>query len=143
MDYTALRDDLVIPMIEKYGKAVSLRRPGTTLHWTRAWNAADGRYQWTYAGPPNPPADGTIVYVDPAATPVDYPGHAIEKAYQQEEIDNTTVMANDRRFLLIDTPEPTSADKLVVGSSILTVVRVSSIQPGDTALVRILQCRGV
>jgi hypothetical protein len=143
MDYEVLRDNTVAPMLAKYGKPVSLRRPATTAHWTWSWDAVVGRNQWTYAGPPNPPADGMIVYTDPAATPIDVPGHAIEKEYEQTEIDGTTVMANDRRFLTIDLPLPTTEDKLVVGSSVLEIVRVKAIQPGETALVRILQCRGV
>jgi hypothetical protein len=143
VNYTAIRDNTARPLIEKFGKVVSLRRPGSTVGWTKAWNASLGKYQWTYAGPPNPPADGTVVYVDPAGTPVDVPGHAIEKAYQQEEIDGTTVMANDRRFITSDLPSPTTADKLVVGSSVLTIVRVPKVQPGDVTLVYTLQCRGV
>ena len=138
MDYTALRDDLVIPMIEKYGKAVSLRRPGVTTGWTKTWNAAEGRYQWTLIAAPY-----TVVYVDPAAVPVDYSGHAVEKEYEQTEIDGSTVLANDRLFLTIDIPIPTIADKFVVGSSILTIVSAIAIQPGAVTLVWKIQCRGI
>ena len=138
MDYTVLRDNLVIPMIEKYGKAVSLRRPGATTGWTKSWNAAQGRYQWTLIAAPF-----TVVYVDPSAAPVDYAGHAIEKTYEQTEIDGTTVLANDRLFLAIDLPAPTSADKLVIGTSVLTIVNAKAIQPGAVTLVWKIQCRGV
>ena len=138
MNYVSLRDDLVIPMIEKYGKAVSLRRPGTTAGWTKSWNAGEGRYQWTLVAEPH-----TVVYADPAGTPVDIAGHAVEKKYEQSEIDGTTVMANDRRFLSIDLPSPTTADKFVIGSTVLTIVNVGSIQPGETVLIHTIQCRGV
>lgn len=142
MNYINLRDTVVAPLIRKNGKAIKLRRPGSSVGWTKIWDAAQGRYKWTYGGTP-PPDGGTVVYVDPIGTPIDLPGYAIEKDYKQSEIDGTTVMANDRRFLVVDIPEPNTADKLIVGSSVLTIVNVMAIQPGDTTLVRILQCRGV
>jgi hypothetical protein len=138
MNYTSIRDNLVAKMLRKYGKAVALRRPGTTAGWTKTWDGVLGRYQWTHSADPV-----STVYVDPATIPVDYAGYAIEKQYKQTEIDGTTVMANDRRFLTIDVPSPTTADKLVVNGSVLTIVNVSAIQPGEITLVRILQCRGV
>jgi hypothetical protein len=142
MNYVGLRDNLAIPKLLKYGKAVSLRRPGNTTGWIKAWIPAEGRYKWTFGGTP-PPDVGTVVYSDPALVPVDIAGHAVEKAYKQREIDNTTVFAADRRFITADLPAPTTADKLVVGSSILTIVNVIPVQPGDTTIVNILQCRGV
>ncbi len=141
MNYLALRDDVITPSIRKYGKVIALRRPGSTAGWTKAW--VNSRYQWTYAGPPNPPANGTVVYIDPAGTPVDTSGYAVEKTYKQSEINGTTVLANDRLFLTIDIPTPTIVDKLVGGSSVLTIVSAVAVQPGDTALIWKLQCRGI
>ena len=138
MDYTSLRDSLVRPKIEEYGKVVSLRRPGSTTGWTKAWVPAEGRFSWYTASVPS-----TVVYVDPAGTPVDVAGHAIEAKYDQVEIDGTTVQSGDRRFKTSDLPTPTTADKLVVGSAMLTIVSVKAVQPGDVALLWELQCRGM
>jgi hypothetical protein len=138
MNYTTLRDNLVRPLLAKSGKHVILRRPGTTAGWTKAWDAATSRYKWTLIAEPH-----TVVYTDPSSVPLDVSGHAVEKTYKQSEIDGTTVLANDRRFITSDLPSPTTADKLVVGSSVLTIVNVPAIQPGDVTLVSILQCRGV
>ena len=137
MDYTTLRDSLVRPKIEEYGKHASLRRPGSTAGWTKAWVPAEGRWSWYTASTPSP-----IGYVDPAGTPVDVAGHVIETKYAQEEIDGTTVQAGDRLFKTSDLPSPTTADKLVVASVPLTVVSVKAVQPGSTTLLWELQCRG-
>ena len=137
MNYTSLAT-LAATKIEQYGKVVSIRRPGTSAGWTKSWDVGTGRYKWTLIASPF-----TVVYTDPAGTPVDIAGHAVEKAYKQSEIDGTTVMANDRRFITNDLPSPTTADKLVIGSTVLTIVSVSAIQPGDTMITRTLQCRGV
>lgn len=137
MNYTNLAA-LATAKIEEFGKAAALRRPGSTTGWTKTWDAGQSRYKWTLIASPY-----TVVYVDPASAPVDISGHVIEKTYQQKEIDGTTVMANDRRFMSSDLPLPTTADKLVIGSTILTIVSVSAIQPGDTTIVRTIQCRGV
>jgi hypothetical protein len=137
MNYASLAV-LASDKIREYGKVAYIRRPGATTGWTKSWDVAQGRTKWTLIASPF-----TVVYADPAGIPVDIAGHVIEKAYQQKEIDGTTVMANDRRFLSSDLPLPTTADKLVVGGVILTIVSVSAIQPGDTTIVRTLQCRGV
>jgi hypothetical protein len=137
MDYSKLKASLVLPMLGKYGKVVSLRRPATSAGWTKAFDGAEGRFQWTLNVPPF-----TVVYVDPATAPVDTAGHAIEKKYEQNEIDGTTVFATDRRFITADLPEPTSADKLVVGTKVLTIVNVAPMEPGEVTLLWVLQCRG-
>ena len=138
MNYQKIKDGLVVPKIKTFGKSVFIRRPGSSVGWTKSWDVAQSRNKWTLNISPF-----TVIYTDPAGIPIDLPGHAIEKQYRQQEINGTTVMANDRRFLIADISSPTTADKLVVGGSILTIVNVGTIQPGDTALVYQLQCRGV
>lgn len=136
MDYTALKTGTIERLIAQYGKAVSLRRPGTTAGYTKSWNTEQGRYQWEIDAAP-----GTYVYVDPAATPVDIAGHAVEKKYKLNEINNTTILASDRRFITADLPFPTQSDKLVIGTTVLNIVNVMPTQPGDVTLVWELQCR--
>jgi hypothetical protein len=138
MNYTTLRDNMVRPKITAYGKVVYLRRPGVTATYTKSWDAATSRYKWTLKESPF-----TVVYTDPAGTPVDVAGHAVEKPYKQSDIDNTTVMAGDRLFITSDLPSPTTADKLIVSSAVLTIVNVVTVQPGSVALTYKLQCRGV
>jgi hypothetical protein len=137
MNYTAMQT-LVHNKLEDYGKPVSLRRPATSSLYTKSWDAASGRYKWTLIAEPH-----TVTFTDPASVPVDVAGHAVEKAYKQEEIDGTTVLAGDRRFMTIDLPTPTTVDQLVVGSSVLTIVSVPKIEPGTVTLCYFLQCRGI
>jgi hypothetical protein len=124
----------VARLIRRYGKLVAIRRPAGSTGWTKSWVAEEGRYKWVN-GP-------TTVYVDPASAPTDVEGYAIEKKYRQNEINGTTVMAGDRRFLSIDIPAPTTADRFIVGTMDLTIVSINAVQPGDTTLVYELQCRG-
>lgn len=134
-DYAALRDSLVVPKIREYGRPITLRRPGTAAGWTKTYNAAQGRWQWKNN------TTHVIVYVDPAATPVDVAGYGIEVKYEQAEIDGTTVLSNDRRIKTIDIPRPTTADKLIVNGTSLTIVNVMPTEPGGVAVIYTLQCR--
>jgi hypothetical protein len=136
MNYTALRDNLVLVKIEEYGKAVSLRRAGTTTGWTKSYESTTGRYKWTEVADPT-----HSVYADPASVPYDVAGHAIETRYENKEIDGTTIKAGDRRFKTADLPTPTTSDKLVVGSQVLTVINVRTYAPGEVTLLWELQCR--
>lgn len=136
MDYAALKSGTIEPLIRKYGKAVSLRRPIGTTGWTKAWNAEQGRYQWTMVASPF-----TVVYVDPAAAANDLAGYAIEKKYSFKEINGTTVLASDRRFITADLPTPTMSDKLIVNSVVLNIITAIPVQPGTVTLVWELQCR--
>ena len=137
MNYNTLKSATVLPMLQKYGKAVSIRRPADSSAWTKVFDGGQGRWTWTLKVAPF-----TVVYTDPATAPVDTAGHAIEKKYEQTEIDGTTVFATDRRFITADLPLPTTADKLVVGTKVLTIVNVMPIEPGEVTLAWTLQCRG-
>lgn len=137
MDYTRLHDATIVPLIEKYGKAVYIRRPGTNVLYNKIWSQSESRYYWQLIASPY-----TIVYIDPATSPVDLPGNAIEVKYEQNEIDGTTIKAGDRRFKIADIASITTADKLIVGSStILNIISVKPTQPGDVTLIYELQCR--
>ncbi len=136
MDYDAIKNNLVIPKIREFGKVVVLRRPGSNTAYTKGFDPVEGRYYWTLNAVPN-----TVVYVDPASTPVDVSGYGVEVKYEQNEIDGTTIKAGDRRFKVADLPSPTSADKLVVDGTILNIIATQPVQPGDVTLLWTLQCR--
>ena len=137
IDYTALKEKLVTPKIQEYGKSVSIRRPGSAAGYTKAWNAAQSRWYWYETAHPE-----NIVYVDPATSPINLSGHAVEVAYEQTEIDGVTVLANDRRFKISDVANITTSDKLVVDSAVLNIVSAKPVQPGAVTLLYTLQCRG-
>jgi hypothetical protein len=140
MNYVDLRDNLVKENLIKYGKTVYIRRPTTVTGWTKTWDAGREQYKWTKT------VNGidTVVYVDPSTASNDIEGRAVEKAYKQTEINGTTVMSGDRRFMFLfyDTQtDVTTADKLVVDSKMLTIKDAQAVRPGSTVLVWILQCR--
>lgn len=135
MNYASLKSNTILPLIEKYGKTVYLRSPATTVGWTKSWNAGEGRYQWEND------ITGEIVYSDPATEPNDIEGIAIEKKYEQNLIDGVNIFATDRRFITASFTNPTTENKLVIGTTILNIINVSPIEPGDVTLVHILQCR--
>lgn len=136
MDYTALKTGTIIPLIEKYGKAVTLRSPGTSTGYTKTWNAGESRYQWENN------TTHEIVYVDPATTPTDVAGYAVESKYHLDQIDNVNILASDRRFKTASftSPKP-NKDVLIVGTTQLNIVNVFPVSPGSVDLVYELQCR--
>ena len=135
MDYTALKTGTIIPLIEKYGKAVILRSPGTSTGYTKTWNAGESRYQWENN------ETHVVVYTDPA-TPIDIPGFAVESKYQLDQIDNVNILASDRRFKTASFNSPTpNKDVLIVGTIQLNIVNVFPVSPGSVDLVYELQCR--
>lgn len=136
MDYAGIRDNVVIPKLTAFGKVVTLRRPGSATGWTKAYDPIEGRYYWTLIDEPH-----TVVYTDPATTPLDYAGYGVEAAYEQTEIDGTVIKAGDRRFKVAAIPTPSTSDKLVLSSVVLNIVSVIPVQPGDVALLWVLQCR--
>jgi hypothetical protein len=140
LNYNTLKTNTVQPLITKYGKAASLQRPGTSVGYTKTWNSGQGRYQWEN--------DDThvITYTDPAATPTYIVGKVLESKFEQNEIDGTTVMMSDRKFITSDLTDPTTADKLLLGATVLNIISVKSLQPGETDGVEVklmwtLQCR--
>jgi hypothetical protein len=136
MDYASLRDSLVIPKLKEFGKSVTIRRPGSATGWTKAYDPIEGRYYWTLVAPPH-----SVVYADPATSPLDYAGYGVETAYEQTEIDGTVIKAGDRRFKVASIPEPSTSDKLVVSSTVLNIVSIIPVQPGDVTLLWVIQCR--
>ena len=136
LDYTKLRDELAVPKITEYGKAISICRPGSNVLYTKSYDYAQSRWKWTLIAEPH-----TVVYTDPATSPVDLPGYAIETRYEQNEIDGTVVQANDRRFKVVGFTDLTTSDKLIIGSTILNIINVRPYQPGSVILLYELQCR--
>jgi len=75
-------------------------------------------------------------------------GRVVESKYEATEIDGTSIMSSDRKFITSDLTDPTTADKLVLGSVVLNIVSVKSLQPGEdetsgvvTTILWTLQCR--
>jgi hypothetical protein len=73
---------------------------------------------------------------------------AVEVNYSQMERDGTNVLSSDRRFLVagleLDNSvlsQPSTIMKLVVGTSILSIINVMPLEPGDVAVIYEVQAR--
>ena len=129
MDYASIRQKAATQIRSK-GKAVTLVEPGADVF---------------------DPATGKTT---PAAT-TSYATRAVELDYMSSPAtasislrDGTRVQANDRRFLLaaltdagVAIPKPSTAMRLTVGGSSMSIVQVDPLEPGDTALIYEVQCR--
>ncbi len=63
--------------------------------------------------------------------------------YEQDVIDGTRIQSDDREIYLgadgLDTP--TTTDKVVIGSSVFSILNVQAIQPYDVPVLYLLQAR--
>lgn len=142
MQYSRIKTDVVQRIITQHGKTASLQRPGTSASYTKTWNAAQSRYQWENT------VTHVVTYVDPATAVTLVTGKVLESKYEFQEIDGTTILSSDRKFLTSDLTDPTTADKLIVGTVTLNIVSVKPLQPGadedsgvSVTVMWTLQCR--
>ena len=142
MQYAKIKTNVAQRLINKHGKAASLQRPGTSAGYTKSWNAGQSRYQWENN------TTHVIVYVDPATAVTLVAGRVVESKYEAEEIVGTSILSSDRKFITADLTDPTTADKLLLGTTVLNIVSVKNLQPGEdettggvTTIMWTLQCR--
>lgn len=104
-------------LIEKFGQLGAIRRTGA---------------------PTGPAYDPT-----PGAT-TDYPARFAMLDYKASEIDGTRILQSDRKVLLAPgtlSITPSTSDKVVAGSEVLSVVDVEFLSPAGTVVLYTLQCR--
>ena len=81
---------------------------------------------------------------NPVQTETEHPATAVIVEFEDNEIDGTLVLRTDRKALIAKgtlTIEPKPGDRLVVGSVILSVVRVAPLNPGGTVVMYEAQVR--
>lgn len=131
MNYTAMRDNTVIPMLTKYGKPITIvRAAASPTGWTKSFDGGLGCWKWTNDD------TGEVVYTDPTVSPVPVTlaTVGVEKPFKQEEIDGSVVIEGDRRFVMAGNVQPLVGDTMQIDSS-TDVVRVQDAKRIAPALV--------
>jgi hypothetical protein len=84
----------------------------------------------------------TLVY-DGATADTDYSTYGLKKNYNIRQIDGTIIQVNDTKLLIpaYELPALTTAHKILINSIEQNVINVSSVEPGNVALLYILQVR--
>jgi len=140
MNYVSLRTNMVIPLLTKYGKPMTIVRSSAALSgWVKTFDGGLGTWKWTNS------TTGAVVYVDPATT-VTYltiPTVGVEKPYAQDEIDGSTIVQGDRRFIVAGDVIPLVGDTLRI-DSVTDKVRIQDLKkvsPSTTTVVWIVHAR--
>lgn len=115
-DYESLKLNTVEPLIERFGKTVTLTQPGAST------------------GPAYDPTPGV---------PTNNPGKAVEVKIKQEHIDGTLIQQGDRMFLVSTqgVPEPALDNTMMVDGVTLQVIAINPLKPGDVTMLWKIQCR--
>ena len=81
----------------------------------------------------------------PEQTEVDYPCKLVVLEYSAYELQGTLIEANDRKVYVAAgglAVEPAVADKVIIGGSEFTIIRVSPLNPAGVVVYYELQVRG-
>ena len=100
-------------LITKYGRSLSLKTEAFT-----------GATPWA-----------------PTVTPTSTTITGVVSDYQQKDIDGTLIQAGDKKFVISSAVVPTLAGRIVDGSLEYSIVSVTEIKPGATAVLYIVQGR--
>lgn len=141
MDYLAIREDTVIPLIKEFGKSAMLLVGYDESVWTRSFDVATQRIMWTRVAAPH-----DIVYVDPGLTPTLVQVYVVERTYDTIEIDGKNVKTGDRRFIVAGASSMRRDYRLCLGEAYdeaesMSIESFIAKQPGPITLFYTVQCR--
>lgn len=139
MNYTAMRDNTVTPLLTKYGKTMYLvGESSVATGWVKSFDGGAGAFKWTDSD------TGVVVYTDPTVSPIVSKTTVIgvEKAYKKDEIDGSVILETDRRFVIQGNVTPVPGGKLEVGGDTVTIVSAKRFSPATVNLAWELHCRG-
>ena len=66
---------------------------------------------------------------------------AIERSYEQHQIDGTNIMSGDKIFIFVSSTVPTTRDEIIDGSKTYSIVNVIEKKPGDVSILYKIQVR--
>jgi hypothetical protein len=109
-DYEGLKIEVAEPLIEKFGKTVTLTQPGVAT------------------GP---------VYNPTPGVPTAYSVKAVELTIKQSHIDGTLIQQGDRMFLVStkNAPEPAMNNTMTVDGQLLQVIVIKPLKPGPVTML--------
>lgn len=134
-DYTTLREDKIVPLIERFGTSVVLKRTEDTSLYKKEYDPSEMRNYWEDT------VTGERFYTKPEPTQKEYKGICLNTRYTIEDIDGTNVQMGDRRLLAMNIPKPETGEILTVSGEDFAVVIADEVAPGDTLLFYRIQVR--
>lgn len=131
MNYTAIREDTVNPLIDKYGMDLTITRTVDVVGWVKSFDGGLGTYKWTNS------VTGEVVYEEPSSRVTHISFRGIEVSYNQEDIDGTVIQQGDRRFYLTGSEAPKVGDalRLSVTEEIVKIQKVTPVAPAGEVLL--------
>lgn len=73
--------------------------------------------------------------------PQEFKGYAIEEAFENNLIDGTNVLRDDRKLTLVGTPKPEAGEKIVFGDASWKVISTKPFAPGPVTIYYEVQVR--
>jgi hypothetical protein len=134
MNYEALRDGTVTVLIQKYGKPCYTVTTLPATGWRKVFNPGEGRMEWV-------DGSGNVVTTEPSPRVSQTTGVCVEKRYTIQEVNGTTILQGDRRFMVSPALTPTVGGFLYVEGVQLKIINVVKMSPGLVNLVWEVQCR--
>lgn len=134
MNYDDLKDRLVTPLLKKYGKQCYVVTPTPLTGWRQVYNPGESRLEWV-------DGSGNVSVDPPKVKQKATYGVCVEKRYEAREINGTTILQGDRRFMVSPDITPVVGGFFYVGDAQLKIIAVYKLSPALINLVWELQCR--
>lgn len=134
MNVLALKSRLT-NLFNKYGRDILLSSTGNIPGYTESFDTITSKKYWTNN------TTHEVTYTQPAVTPRTV--RVAEKVFKQDEINNTTVLASDRRFVIPSSVVLNSTDILTVDNKKYTIILPIKVYEIGTDIVAYeVHCRG-
>lgn len=114
MDYAALRDKTVAPILQKLGEPVTLKK------FADVFNSAIGQN---------------------VRTPTPYPTYAVIEDYRFTQKNGDLIRQGNKKLIMTSLVEPMLGDVVTIGGSDWSVVDVNAVAPAGIAVLYELQVR--
>lgn len=134
-DYDSLRQDVALPLIQRFGLPISLIRKDSTAVFEKQYDPLTKSFVWVNV------QTGEIFTEEHSEVILTYNGFAVRTRYRDEAIDGTLVKRGDVRLLVIDIPKPQLGDTIQVEDTVYSVVQADPIAPGATTVIYKVQVR--
>ena len=122
-------------LLTKYGRDILLSSTNSITGYTEGFDTILSKKYWTN----NTTHEKT--YTQPTVTPVTV--RVTEKAYKIDEINNTTILTGDRRFVLPSSAIIDSSTILIVDSKKYTIILpIKTYEIGTDIVAYEVHCRG-
>lgn len=129
-DYQGIVDGVVVKLLAKFGKAVTIEVPEDSGVWVKGFNAVTQRDYWQNSG------DASIVYTEPAGQTTEYTPNAITVDFSVDDLPDTKI-DNIAKVYVIEpgVVVPEKDYKLVDGTETFYIEMIDIVKPADVVLI--------